>query len=83
MQVDAFDRGTGDATISFDVAKGNLDPVSHIMQATPDQCRERAHECISIAQGYKYMLSAGCEIPAETPDAVFQAFCDAPKTFPQ
>jgi MtaA/CmuA family methyltransferase len=61
--------------------KGNLDPVAHIMQATPEQCRERAHQCISLAQGTKYMLSAGCEIPAETPDEVFQAFCDAPKTY--
>jgi MtaA/CmuA family methyltransferase len=63
--------------------KGNLDPVSHVMQATPDQCRGLALECISLAQGTKYMLSAGCEIPAETPDEVFQAFCDAPKTYPQ
>jgi MtaA/CmuA family methyltransferase len=63
--------------------KGNLDPVSHVMQATPDKCRSLAHECISIAGGNKYMLSAGCEIPAETPDEVFQAFCDAPKTYPQ
>jgi MtaA/CmuA family methyltransferase len=63
--------------------KGNLDPVSHVMQATPDRCRALAHECIAIAQGTKYMLSAGCEIPAETPDEVFKAFCDAPKTYPQ
>jgi MtaA/CmuA family methyltransferase len=61
--------------------KGNLDPVSHVMQATPDQCREWAHQCISLTQETKYMLSAGCEVPAETPDEVFQAFCDAPKTF--
>ncbi len=61
--------------------KGNLDPVAHIMQATPEQCQARAHECIQIAQGTRYMLSAGCEIPAETPDEVFRAFCDAPKTF--
>jgi MtaA/CmuA family methyltransferase len=59
--------------------KGNLDPVAHIMRATPDQCRERALHCISVAQGTRYMLSAGCEIPAETPDPVFLAFCDAPR----
>lgn len=57
--------------------KGNLDPVAHIMQATPDQCRERAFDCISLAQGTRYMLSAGCEVPAETPDEVFGAFCGA------
>jgi len=61
--------------------KGNLDPVAHIMRATPDECRERARQCISLAQGTKYMLSAGCEIPAETPEPVFQAFCEASKTY--
>lgn len=61
--------------------KGNLDPVAHIMQATPEQCRESALECISLAEGTPYMLSAGCEIPAATPDEVFRAFCDAPKTY--
>jgi MtaA/CmuA family methyltransferase len=61
--------------------KGNLDPVAHIMQATPEQCRNLAHECIALAKGTRYMLSAGCEIPAETPDEVFKAFCDAPKTY--
>lgn len=61
--------------------KGNLDPVAHIMQATPEQCRDLAHECISLAEGTRYMLSAGCEIPAETPEPVFRAFCDAPKTY--
>ncbi len=62
--------------------KGNLDPVAHIMQATPKECQARAHQCIALAEGTKYMLSAGCEIPAETPDEVFQAFCHAPKTYP-
>ena len=57
--------------------KGNLDPVSEIMQATPEQCRARAVECVSQARGRPYMLSAGCEIPAETPDEVFEAFCGA------
>lgn len=61
--------------------KGNLDPVAHILQATPDQCSEMAHSCIALAQGSRYMLSAGCEIPAETPEEVFRAFCAAPKTF--
>ncbi len=58
--------------------KGNLNPVA-VMQASPDQCHRLAHECMAIAQGTKYMLSAGCEIPAETSDEVFRAFCEAPK----
>ena len=52
-----------------------------VTEATPDECRKSAHECISLARGTKYMLNAGCEIPAETSDEVFRAFCDAPKTF--
>jgi MtaA/CmuA family methyltransferase len=57
--------------------KGNLNPVAHIMQASPEQCRKLALQCIAVAKGTKYMLSAGCEIPAETPDEVFGAFCEA------
>jgi MtaA/CmuA family methyltransferase len=61
--------------------KGNLDPVTQMMQASPEQCAAQAHACIAAAQGTRYMLSAGCEVPAETPDEVFRAFCDAPKIF--
>jgi MtaA/CmuA family methyltransferase len=59
--------------------KGNLNPVAHVMQATPDHCRALAQACITAARGTHYMLSAGCEIPAETPDEVFRAFCEAPR----
>ena len=34
-----------------------------------------------LAEGARYMLSAGCEIPAETPDEVFRAFCEAPALY--
>lgn len=61
--------------------KGNLDPVTQMMQASPEQCAARARECIATAQETRYMLSAGCEVPAETSDEVFRAFCDAPKIF--
>ena len=57
--------------------KGNLNPVVDIMQATPEQCAARARACIASAAGTRYMLSAGCEVPAETPDEVFRAFCAA------
>lgn len=59
--------------------KGNLDPVADMMQSTPERCRERALECIAVAQGSRFMLSAGCEIPAATSDEVFRAFCEAPQ----
>jgi MtaA/CmuA family methyltransferase len=57
--------------------KGNLDPVADLLQATPEQCQARALECIRIAEGSPYMLSAGCEIPAAVSDEVFRAFCAA------
>lgn len=60
--------------------KGNLDPVEHIMRSTAARCEARAHDCIRIAGPQGYMLSAGCEIPAATPDAVMDAFCRAPQT---
>ncbi len=61
--------------------KGNLDPVAHLLQSTPEECSTLAHACIGLACGSRYMLSAGCEIPAETPEPVFRAFCEAPKTY--
>jgi MtaA/CmuA family methyltransferase len=58
--------------------KGNLDPVADMLQATPEHCLERALACIHLAEGTPYMVSPGCEVPGETPDAVFEALCEAP-----
>jgi MtaA/CmuA family methyltransferase len=63
----------GAAKVCF---KGNLDPVE-ILQATPAACERKALECIRAAKGRRYMLSAGCEIPAAVPDEVLAAFCGA------
>ena len=60
--------------------KGNLNPVTDIMNASPKDCVKKARECIEIAKGSSYMLSGGCEIPAETKDEVMKAFCEAPKS---
>ena len=57
--------------------KGNLDPVSEMLRATPEACALAARERLGAARGLAYMLSAGCEIPAATPDEVFTAFCEA------
>ena len=57
--------------------KGNLDPVQQMMQATPEQCLTAARACLATAAGTRFMLSPGCEIPADTPDAVLEAFCAA------
>ena len=59
--------------------KGNVNPVSGLLQATPQQCRQQALECIEITRGHSYILSAGCELPAGVKDEVFAAFCNAPR----
>lgn len=56
--------------------KGNINPVD-IMNASVEQITDRVKRCLAITEGTKYMLSAGCEVPAETPDEVFEAFCTA------
>ena len=57
--------------------KGNINPVSDMLQATPQQCAEAAKRCLALSQGKRYMLSAGCEIPAEIADETFAAFCNS------
>ena len=77
-----------DHMVSFDAAcevygragkcfKGNIDPVADMLQATAEQCRQRARKCIDRAKGLRYMLGAGCEVPAAVSDEVFRAFCQA------
>lgn len=68
----------GEAKVCF---KGNLDPVADMLQTTPVTCQAQALNCIRMAAGTRYMLSAGCEVPGDTSDAVFQAFCEAPQRF--
>jgi len=57
--------------------KGNVDPVADLLQATPEEAEKAALSCIEAAKGMRYMLSAGCEIPAATPDEVYFAFAGA------
>jgi len=59
--------------------KGNLDPVMDMLQASPETCAQRSMECLRSAQGTRYMLSPGCEVPAAVTDEVFKALCEAPK----
>lgn len=58
--------------------KGNLDPVADILQATPQQCQQKAIDLITRAGSNRYILSAGCEIPAGVSDEVLEAFCNSP-----
>lgn len=59
--------------------KGNLNPVTEMLQSTPERCRRQALDCLALAQGHRYMLSAGCEVPAGVGDEVLAAFCTAPQ----
>jgi MtaA/CmuA family methyltransferase len=46
---------------------GNLDPVSCIKEKSPDEISECAKKLIDDQKGSRYILSAGCEIPRDTP----------------
>lgn len=61
--------------------KGNLDPVDDLMRGTPEKCLSKCLAKLQAAAGLRYMLSPGCEVPAETPDEVFQAFCNATEIY--
>jgi len=59
--------------------KGNLNPVNDFLHSTPEKCEQKTMECMKKTEGSRYMLSAGCEIPADTSDEVFSAFCNSPR----
>ncbi len=59
--------------------KGNLDPVSDLLQSTPASCGAQCADRIRRARGLRFMLSPGCEVPAATRDETFRAFCEAPQ----
>jgi len=56
-----------------------LDPVADMMQSTPEACEGCCLDLMQQASGLRYMLSPGCEVPADTDDKVFRAFCEAPQ----
>jgi len=68
----------GKAGVCF---KGNLNPVADMMQSSPEECAAKCRELLRRAKGLRYMLSAGCEIPADTSDETFLAFCEAPRAY--
>ena len=55
--------------------KGNLNPVADMLQSTPEECVRKTNECIENSASGRYILSAGCEVPADVSDDVFNAFC--------
>jgi MtaA/CmuA family methyltransferase len=54
------------------VLLGNLNPVSELMNASPDDVTGRVAACHSAA-GPRFVVGAGCEIPAATPHPCVEA----------
>jgi MtaA/CmuA family methyltransferase len=52
---------------------GNLDPVREVLHSNPEAILTKLAECQRIA-GDRYIVGAGCEIPAKTPDENLRAF---------
>ena len=52
---------------------GNLDPVREVLNGEPIAIRERIDECRALARD-RYVIGAGCEIPARTPHANLAEF---------
>lgn len=64
------------AALGPNVAIGaNLDPVSDILRGTPEGIRAKLGACYKEA-GYPFIVNAGCEIPAGTPEANLRALCE-------
>ena len=52
---------------------GNLDPVREVLNSNPESIVDRLAECHRLA-GDRYVVGAGCEISAVTPDDNLRAF---------
>ncbi|WP_258360817.1 uroporphyrinogen decarboxylase family protein [Moorella sulfitireducens (nom. illeg.)] len=56
--------------------KGNIDPSAVLLQGTPEEVAAAARRCMAIG-GRGYLLSPGCEVPRQTPEANFAALVRA------
>jgi len=54
------------------VIAGNFDPVSVLLQGSPEQVRAACRRCHE-AFGPRFILNAGCEVPTHTPPANVEA----------
>jgi MtaA/CmuA family methyltransferase len=64
------DMLSGDVVLS-----GNLDPVTEILQGTPEKIRQRTLD-IYRQVGNPFVVNAGCEIPPGTPHENLRALCE-------
>ncbi|MCQ2393367.1 MAG: uroporphyrinogen decarboxylase family protein [Kiritimatiellae bacterium] len=56
---------------------GNYDPVSVMLQGTPESIRERVNACCDLFPEGRYISAAGCEVPRETPPENLMAVREA------
>jgi uroporphyrinogen decarboxylase len=62
------------------VVMGNLDPVLTIRDGNPNDIRNEVHKTLDDVEAYpNFILSSGCDIPADTPLKNIHAFMDAAK----
>ncbi len=57
------------------VISGNIDPVAGVKDGTPSSIREYVKNTYASV-GHPYMVNAGCEIPAKTPEDNLKALCE-------
>lgn len=60
------------------VYSGNYDPVAVLLQGTPERVREAVLSCAAICPD-RYISSAGCEVPRDTPPENLLAVAEAVK----
>lgn len=46
---------------------GNVDPVTVLLQGTPEQVRAASEQCLATGSGGRYILGSGCVVPRITP----------------
>jgi uroporphyrinogen decarboxylase len=69
----ALDRAR--ETVGPDVTLcGNFDPTAVLLQGTPQEVAEAAHQCLRMG-GQRFILQPGCEVPPDTPEENIRAFC--------
>jgi uroporphyrinogen decarboxylase len=56
---------------------GNVDPVTVLLQGTPEHVRRSADACLEIGAGGGYLLGSGCVVPRLTPLENVRAMVDA------
>jgi len=69
------DIGAAREAMPDKVLAGNHDPVSDLLNGTPDAIREKTAAGRQAA-GQRFMVNAGCEIPSKTPHENLKALCE-------